>query len=76
MLAVGLGVLLMVILRAAVRSGIALLAAALLTTYVALPGAVGTLIWVLAGGFTALNVVSVVVTIGALLSGTGRVKRL
>lgn len=66
MVVLGFATLGFVILAAVVRSSIAIAAAYALTTLATLPGLVDTLAWLVAGGYTLLNVVGVLVTTLAL----------
>jgi hypothetical protein len=82
MLALGIGVILSVIVKAVLVIALVLGGAYALTTYVKLPGFVDTLIWIGAGGYAFLCVIGVVVAIGALIaagnatSNRGRIGRL
>lgn len=72
MLAVGIGVFALIVLSALVRSGIAVAAAVLLTSEVALPGAVDALIWIVAGGYVALCVLGAFINLAVLLKPPSR----
>lgn len=71
MLAVGIGVILSVLLKALIRIALLCGGAYALTTYVKLPGLVDVLIWIAALGYSALTVVGVF-TILAALAAAGR----
>jgi len=68
MLAVGIGVLLLVLFGAVLRGGLALAGAWALNHYLTLPGPLGTIAWVVAGIFAFLQLVALVVTVGALFA--------
>jgi hypothetical protein len=55
MLALGIGVILTVLLKAAVRITLLFGGAYALTTYVNLPGLVDVLVWIAAGGYALLT---------------------
>lgn len=74
-MALGLGVLLLIVLGALLRAGLALGAAYALTTYVTLPSAVGTLAWVAAGAFALLQLVGAGVGLAALLTASSTKRR-
>lgn len=75
MLALGIGVLLSVIIKATLYIGLVLGGAYALTTYVKLPGFVDVLVWIGAGGYTLLCVIGLFVTLAALLN-TGSARRI
>lgn len=75
MLALGIGVILLIVFAAILRAGIALGAAYALTTLVALPSLVSTLAWIAAGGFAALQFVGAGVAILALLNAGDAARR-
>lgn len=66
MLAVGIGVILSVIIKALLIIGLVLGGAYALTTHVELPGIVDALIWIGAGGYALLCVIGVFTVIGVL----------
>lgn len=72
MLAVGIGVILSVIIKAVLIIALTLGGAYALTTYVELPSLVDALIWIGAGGYALLCVVGVFTVIGALASAGKR----
>lgn len=74
MLAIGFGVLVLVIFGAAIRSALAIAAAYALTTLLALPSLVDVLAWLAAGGYVVLNIAGAVVAIAALLNA-GKTQR-
>lgn len=78
MLAVGIGVILSVLIKSAVRIALLLGGAYALTTYVKLPGLVDVLIWLGAGGYSLLIVVGVFTILAAFVqagSQTNTVRR-
>ena len=75
MLAVGIGVILSVIIKALLVIGLVLGGAYALTTYVELPGIVDTLIWIGAGGYALLCVLGVVTVLAALVSAGNTARR-
>lgn len=76
MLAVGLGVIALIIIGALVRSAIALGAAYALTTLVALPSAVDVIAWVVAGGFVAIQAIGAFIGLAALVTAGSAGRRL
>lgn len=78
MLAVGIGAILAVLIKALVRIALLLGGAYALTTYVKLPGLVDVLIWIGAGGYSLLIVVGIFTVLAALVaagSQTNTVRR-
>lgn len=75
MLALGIGVLVLIVLSALVRGGIAIIAAVLLTGQLALPGLVDVLVWLAAGGYAALCAVGAFVKLAALANAGSVAKR-
>jgi hypothetical protein len=66
MLALGIGVVVMVLLSCALKVAIALGGAYALTAYTDLPGIADTLIWVAGGGYSVLCIFGLFTTIAAL----------
>lgn len=66
MLALGLGVLALIILSALVRGGIAIVAAILITSQLTLPGLASVLVWLAAGGYAAICALGAFIKIMAL----------
>ena len=72
MLAAGVGVLLIVIVRLLLVIGVALGGAYALTTYVELPGIVDTLVWVGAGGYVLLSLLGAFTALAAFTAAGRR----
>lgn len=72
MLAAGIGVILSVIIKAALGITVALGGAYALTTYVELPGLVDTLVWIGAGGYALLSVIGVFTVLAAIVAAGKR----
>lgn len=75
MLALGLGVIALVVLSGLFRGGLAVAAAAVLTGNVALPSGVDVLVWLAAGGYATLCAIGTVVKLLALANAGSTVKR-
>jgi len=75
MLALGIGVILSVIIKALLVIALVLGGAYALTTYVELPGLVDTLIWIGAGGYALLCVIGVFTVISALATAGNTARR-
>lgn len=67
MVALGLGVIALILLSALFRGILAVAAAIVLTSNVALPGGVDVLVWIAAIGYTALCGIGAFVKLAALL---------
>jgi hypothetical protein len=67
MLALGIGVILTLLLKAAVRITLLLGGAYALTTYVDLPGLVDVLVWIAAGGYALVTVFGAFAFLAALV---------
>lgn len=67
MLALGIGVILTVLLKALVRITLLLGGAYALTTYVSLPGLVDVLVWIAAGGYALGTAVGSLAFLAALV---------
>lgn len=68
MLAAGIGMILMILVKALVRITLLLGGAYALTTYVDLPGLVDVLIWIGAGGYSFMSALGAYTVLAALLS--------
>ena len=68
MLAVGIGAILAVVVKALVRIALLLGGAYALTTYVKLPSSVDVLIWIGAGGYALVTVIGVFTVLAALVA--------
>lgn len=69
MVKLGLGVLAIAIVKALLVITLTIAGAAALTHYVALPEPLGTLVWILAIGYSLLCVATVVIMVAALAAG-------
>lgn len=74
MLAAIFGTIALTIMRLILVIGLTIGGAYALTTYVALPGFVDTLIWIGAGGYTLLCILSGIVVAGALAAAAKRTR--
>jgi hypothetical protein len=73
--AIGVGVVLLTLLRAALVIALTLGGAWALTTYVDLPSVVDTLIWIGAAGYSLLCVIGVAIVLGALGTAASSTRR-
>lgn len=65
MVKLGVGTIILAVLRSAIIVAVALAGAAALTHYVALPEPLGTLTWIIAGGYSAFVIGVTALTLAA-----------